>query len=283
MLLTFRNAIGVARVLNSQEERLAISILNAADYLESRGIKAILKRRDPKEPGRREKEIAEIELDRMMLRMFRAQSRVARDLLESHYPNRKQFGTNIPDVVIAAGDEYWEKIFGIILKAVTGGIDIFAAAQTIGMDYTLVNAEAADFVRTYVFDEFRVRIEDTTRKVLQDTISEFIETEGMTIGNVIERLPFNAVRSEMAAITEVTRAYAEGDRLAGEAMREEFPDVRMIKTFWTSVDDRVCDLCGPLHGVEVGIDEMFPGGYDGPPIHVRCRCWRTTTTALAEL
>ncbi len=272
-------------MLNLQEERLAVSILNAADYLETRGVKAILKRRDPKEPGRREKEISEIELDRMMLRMFRTQAKAARDLLESHYPNRKQFGPEIPDVIISAGESYWEKVFGIIFKAVGGGIDIFAAAQTIGMDYTLVNAEAATFARGYVFDEFRVQIEDTTRKVLQDTLAEFVETEGMTIGDVMGRLPFGETRSQLAATTEITRAYSEGDNLAALAMQREFPEVHMIKTWWTNQDPpRLCELCEPLHGMSVGINELFEGIYEGPPDpHPGCRCWRTTTTALAEL
>lgn len=274
-------------MLNLQEKHLAVSILNAADYLETRGIKAILKRRDPKEPGRREKELSEIELDKMVLRMFRAQAKAAKELLESHYPNRKQYG-DIPGVVIGAGDPYWEKIFGIVLRAVTGGIDIFADAQTIGMDYTIVNAEAASFARGYVFDEFKVQIEDTTRKVLQDTISEFVETEGMTIGDVMGRLPFGTVRSEMISITEVTRAYANGNQIAGEALKKEFPDVRVIKIWWSSMDERVCDICQPLHGQEVDIDKPFihpetGEEYFNPPAHVRGRCWTTTTTALAEL
>lgn len=230
------------------------AILNAADYLEMRGIQTI-KRRDSKEPGRREKELAEIELARMMLRMFKAQAKIAKELLEKEYPGRKAVPPIEP--IIAAGEGFWEKIFGIILRATVGGVDIFAQAQTIGLDYALVNVEAAKFVREYVFDKFKVEIEDTTRKVLQDTISDFIETPDMTIGDVMKRLPFDENRSQLVATTEITNAYAEGNQLAGKEMQAEFPDVRVIKTWWTNQDGRVCEKCGPLHGQEVGIDEPF--------------------------
>ena len=262
------------------------AVLNAADFLEMRGI-ATIKRRDADEPGRREKELAEIDLARAVLKMFAAQAKAAKELLEKEYPGRKAIPTIEP--IIAVGEGFWEHIFGIILRATVGGIDIFAQAQTIGLDYALVNVEAAKFVRDYVFDRFRVQIEDTTRKVLQDTISEFIETPGMTIGDVIKRLPFDETRSQLVATTEITNAYAEGDRLAGQAMQAEFPDVRVIKTWWTNKDGRVCEMCGPLHGQEVGIDEPFVhpttgAEYMNPPNpHPGCRCWTTTTTALANL
>ena len=40
----------------------------------------------------------------------------------------------------------------------------------------------------------------------------------------------------------------------------------------TSVDERVCPICGPLHGVVVPLTAQFDGGFDGPPAHPRCRC-----------
>ena len=262
------------------------AILDASDFLEVRGIKTI-KRRDADEPGRREKELAEIELAQMMLRMFRAQAKVAKELIEKEYPGRKAMPPI--ETIIAAGESFWEKIFGIILKATVGGIDIFAQAQTIGIDQSLVNVEAAKFVREYVFDMFKVQIEDTTREVLQDTISEFIETPEMTIGDVMKRLPFDETRSQLVATTEITNAYAEGNLIAGREMQREFPDVAIIKTWFTNQDGRVCEKCGPLHGQEIGLDDPFVhpttgAEYMSPPApHPGCRCWTTTTTALAKL
>jgi len=102
----------------------------------------------------------------------------------------------------------------------------------------------------------------------------------MTIGDVVNLLPYTESRALLIATTETTRVYAEANLLAGEALKKEYPDVQVIKRFFTNRDDRVCPLCAPLHGQEVEIGETFEGGYDGPPIHCGCRCWVETTTRI---
>ncbi len=98
---------------------------------------------------------------------------------------------------------------------------------------------------------------------------------------------FTEDRALKIATTEITRAYATSSQMAGEDLKKEFPDVRVIKTWFTNNDERVCEFCVPLDGKEVEIDEDFyePDDYsDGnPPRHVNCRCWMQETTALAEL
>ena len=61
----------------SPTDQLFERILDVADYLEARNvdITEAIKRRDPKEPGRREKEAAEEQMRRAMARVFRAQAR----------------------------------------------------------------------------------------------------------------------------------------------------------------------------------------------------------------
>lgn len=77
--------------------------------------------------------------------------------------------------------------------------------------------------------------------------------------------------------------------MAGREMREQFPDVRVVKKWYTNEDDRVCDICGPLgDGDWIPIDEGFgveegEAGLMEPPAHPNCRCWISTSTALAEL
>lgn len=47
------------------------------------------------------------------------------------------------------------------------------------------------------------------------------------------------------------------------------------KEWLTSRDERVCPICGPLHGTRISIDDAFSSEgltEDGPPIHPRCRC-----------
>lgn len=56
---------------------------------------------------------------------------------------------------------------------------------------------------------------------------------------------------------------AQDDGLIGDGAR---------KRWITATDERVCPTCFPMHGVEVLLDEDFPGGVQGPPLHVQCRC-----------
>lgn len=268
---------------------LSHSILDACDYLEAHNVASPLKRRDPIEPGRREKELAELDLTRAMLALFRAQRKAIQALLEQHYPGRKQLPTPPDPTIIFAleadTESLWRKIFRIVQGSLFGGVRIFADRMPIGLDYSLVNTAAADFARTYVYDQLKPGIDQVTREALQKAISGFVETPGMTIGDVIDMLPFDEARAERVAITEVTRAYAESNRLAGEQLKKDFPDVPVIKRFFTNNDDRVCPICGPLHNTVVPFDEPFhtgAGDLDGPPLHVRCRCWLTVTTDISR-
>jgi hypothetical protein len=84
-------------------------------------------------------------------------------------------------------------------------------------------------------------------------------------------------------VTEITRSYAQGNQIAGEVMKEQFPDVPVVKVWFTNNDDLVCEICGPLNGEEVGIDDSWDsddGPVDNPPAHVNCRCWTQTTTNI---
>jgi len=117
--------------------------------------------------------------------------------------------------------------------------------------------------------------------VLQGIFKTFIDTPGMTIGDVVNMLPYTEVRALMIATTETTRVYAQAELLAGEALLKEFPGVQIIKRWWTNYDDRVCELCQPLHGKEVEQGGLFDSQFEGPPAHVGCRCWLSTTTRLA--
>jgi SPP1 gp7 family putative phage head morphogenesis protein len=82
--------------------------------------------------------------------------------------------------------------------------------------------------------------------------------------------------AERLVRTEVAAAY--NDRLDGviREARAWLPDLQ--RRLDASLDLRVCRLCASLHGTVVGLNEPFPGGYEGAPIHPNCRCrvgaWR---------
>ena len=238
-----------------------------------------LKRRDPLEPGRKEKEELEDKIFALFMRQFRKQRAFIRDLLNRVDSTRKAIGDRKPEFYLGfLGDDFYTdtKLIAGVSKLLTTatehGIELFGAASTVQIDYTLTNARAAKWVSKNSFELIK-GMTRTTKKALRTIFKSFIDTPGMTIGNVIELLPFNEARSLMIATTEITRAYATAAQMAGEDLAEEFPEVRVIKRWWTNNDDRVCPICGPLHGTVVDVDQGFNsivGSLVQPPAHVLC-------------
>jgi SPP1 gp7 family putative phage head morphogenesis protein len=154
--------------------------------------------------------------------------------------------------------------------------NVFGTAKQLSdglsVDWALANEAAARWSSQYTF-ELVSGIEETTRRRLQQEISGFADS-GETFQQFSRRMAagdiFSPVRSEMIAVTEVTRAFAQGNIAA---WRES--GVTQGKEWNTANDELVCPICGPLDGEEVGLDEKFPGNLEGPPAHPRCRCWVT--------
>jgi SPP1 gp7 family putative phage head morphogenesis protein len=127
-------------------------------------------------------------------------------------------------------------------------------------------------------------LDKTTRAKLRQELVNFVEIQGYTIGDVVSGLPFDEMRAQRIAITEITRVYAQSELLAGDQLLREFPDILVIKTWFTNNDDKVCEICAPLHGKRVPLNEMFMDVfgdvYDAPPAHVNCRCWMSSRTKI---
>lgn len=111
----------------------------------------------------------------------------------------------------------------------------------------------------------------TTTQRIQNEIAEYIRNSE-TIGHLIRRIRggqlYSPERAQTIAVTEVTRAFAEGNRAAWKAS-----EVIEKREWRTNNDELVCPVCGPLAGRVVGLDEDFGDGISGPPAHPRCRCW----------
>lgn len=88
------------------------------------------------------------------------------------------------------------------------------ARAGIAFDSELVNAEAARWARQHTDDLLDV-LGTTSERVVGEALAGWIETPGSTIGDLAEQLApklgGNMARGEMVAVTEITRAYAEGE------------------------------------------------------------------------
>jgi len=84
-------------------------------------------------------------------------------------------------------------------------------------------------------------------------------------------------RSEAIARTETIRASNAGQHeLWQQSIDDGLIDPRIVQRRWiTARDERVCPICGPLHGTIVAFGEEFTSLQsvaEHPPIHVMCRC-----------
>jgi len=136
----------------------------------------------------------------------------------------------------------------------------------IGVSWDLINTQAAVWARNYSYELVR-GITNTTRRAVQESIASFFE-QGMTRGDLEARLAriFGANRASSIAVTEVTRASAQGELTIVEELRKL--GVEMVQEWATNNDDITCPICAPLNGNVRG-----NGWNDPPPAHVNCRCW----------
>jgi len=111
---------------------------------------------------------------------------------------------------------------------------------------------------------------DTTRKLIRESVAQSIAL-GEDAYAATERLMDvidNPIRAETIAQTEPVNAYQRGYNLYAK-------QTGAISKEWDGLAG-ACQICSPLIGTTVGIDEMFvlPNGteLEHPAGHPRCRC-----------
>ena len=183
-----------------------------------------------------------------------------------------EFNKPLRDAMIAflqevadAGAEHGRAQVEQVFMGVKRIPDVAAGA----VDWTAANEDALAWAIEYGYKLIR-GITDTTRAQVAREIRYFVDNS-ISIGQLRDRLMagnlFSRVRAQKIAVTEVTRAFASGNEAAWRASK-----VVEGKEWMTAVDERVCPMCGPLHGKIVPLNDTF-GGVGNPPRHVSCRCW----------
>jgi len=161
----------------------------------------------------------------------------------------------------------------------------------IGISWDMVNQAVLDWVLGsgrlmpmgrhddgYV-DSIMLALYMTSERQIRQSIGEWV-SNGLPLHSLItqlERSVYSEQRAKIIAVTETTRAYAEGNRAAWRVS-----GVIERMRWQTSVDEMVCPVCRPLSGQIV---EVTADGWQGesgvvfPPAHPRCRCWVTPVVA----
>lgn len=153
------------------------------------------------------------------------------------------------------------------------------------MSFDAGNPHAKEWVKAQALDLVE-GISDTTREEIRGLIDDAFEA-GNTDLDVdelttrITDLINDSDRADKIARTETMRAANQGQLEAWDQAEEQgLLTGDELKEWIVTPDDRLCPICEPLDGVQVGRDEPFDVDgeqLDGPPAHPRCRC----TTALA--
>ncbi len=117
----------------------------------------------------------------------------------------------------------------------------------------------------------------TSDKAIAQAIADWIAIGG-DMPSLIKRVMaisdrWREERSDVGAITEVTRLYAKGNLLAWR--RSGLVKAYRIET---AADELVCPYCRPRRGKQYNLDDDF----NFPPFHARCRCWIVPVVKLPE-
>lgn len=203
---------------------------------------------------------------------------------------RSRLNGQMEAVLAALGDppnlnnltpEFWETEAGKMLVTIRPEIEAMAVAAGAGVatvsmlwDEVVIAREAAEWARQYAYT-LVTQLNVNTMALLRRAIPAFIETPGMTIGDLRRELApaFGERRAQTIAVTETTRAFEEGHK---EIQRElQRGGLKRVREWRTAVDEKVCDLCSPLDGTTE--DQWIDT--DGPPLHPRCRCFTVLVKA----
>jgi hypothetical protein len=98
-------------------------------------------------------------------------------------------------------------------------------------------------------------------------------------GSFVEDIPEGLFRryghwAHRLVRTETMNAYNVQHAAGIDELNEGVDDDEdpFLKLWDSTLDSRICPICGPLNRVAVKPEDKFPGGYDHPPAHPYCRC-----------
>ena len=209
--------------------------------------------RDPEEPGKEKKDKFETRLRRMMLKRLQSQFEKIKERLNDQYGK----AITVDGMVLDEGDD--AELVALIMAGLISGVDLTESEIGIYLADGSVNARALVTARNYV-TEWLQQLDQTSERAVRDALETFITQPGATVGDMVDILQpvFGDTRAWRIAVTETTRVYSLANDLYADEMQNQYPEMQVVKQWWTNSDDRVCPICGPLHGKIAARGETFP-------------------------
>lgn len=199
-----------------------------------------------------------------------------RELYETLHPGASTFEDEMMQAEwLAANAHADQKTKDAIARMVQEGTDLGVIAADgqltnigFGVDWTLVNTHAREWAAEYT-GQLIAGLDDVTVRGVRQATQRWIGN-GEPLSKLIDDLGiyFDRGRAERIAATEVTRAYAEGNKIA-------YQESGVVAGWeWrTAADEIRCPTCKGLEGARRFIGQQFIPGVTQPPAHVNCRCW----------
>lgn len=165
-------------------------------------------------------------------------------------------------------DEIEAMLFLLFMTAITEGVLANAAMEGIEVNYEELRLDAEQWAKA--------RAEEVITLIDQTTQERFAQVQADLDSGQTDR---NSVAALVAAILGTSRA--EGIAAFETSMAFSWAAFYLInyaashgittEEIWITADDeRVCEICAPLHGTTRDVWEQTQPG--GPPVHGRCRC-----------
>lgn len=175
-----------------------------------------------RDPASASKDRAEVKWEKELYKLFTGQVVRIQEALEPDSTEEEQTASVLDKAFWATEAALFStEITRLLTEAAQDAVAIEAAVLEasfgISIDWTLANAEAAAWARTYGAQLVK-GITKTTARSVGETVATWIETPGSTVGELFDTLrsayAFSESRARNIGVTEVTNSYAEGSELA---------------------------------------------------------------------
>jgi len=162
----------------------------------------------------------------------------------------------------------------------------FASVYDVEVNYSLVNDQAVQYLRTYT-DNYFTTLSDEQADGVQSAIADAMASdEGYSIDSIVDGIRdafgtdtmYFPDRQMDATDWAVMTARTETARAASFAQKATMQSLD-LKTWQWNAQESCCDDCDDNDGEIVEIGDDFPSGDSEPPAHPNCRC---ITIAVTE-
>lgn len=164
---------------------------------------------------------------------------------------------------------FQELIQNSLLAGAKGGIDLLPPNVGDLVDWYKYDTLVLSYLETYRGEDL-TGINETTMqraiKVIQEWLDQALPIS--VLRDALKDSVFSDSRANTIAVSEVTKLFAFGNIFLWIAT-----GAVAGKVWKTALDERVCNVCRPLHNEIAGIYQPFSIGLMSPPAHPNCRCW----------